>query len=270
MPDRPAKPSIAELRVVCQPGGVTNRAGAEHWVAHVYLRQLSPYLTRILLKTSITPNGVTVLMILAGVTAGLALLIPGLPGATLALIMGQVQMLLDCCDGEIARWREQYSPKGVFLDKIGHYTAESVIPIALGVRASGWPDVPLLTDGTLTSIWPVLGVLLALFILYNKALNDMVHVSRAAAGLDRLPDNREVGSPQGRTLRSLRSAARFVPFHRAYHSVELTILAFIAAVIDAIAGDLIATRVLVGALVVLAPVVILGHIAAIVTSRRLR
>jgi hypothetical protein len=52
--------------------------------------------------------------------------------------------------------------------------------------------------------------------------------------------------------------------------VELTILAFIAAVIDAIAGDLIATRVLVGALVVLAPVVILGHIAAIVTSRRLR
>lgn len=270
MPDRPAKPTIAELRVVCQPGGVTNRAGAEHWVAHVYLRRLSPYLTRVLLKTSISPNGVTVLMILAGISAGLALLIPGLPGATLALIMGQVQMLLDCCDGEIARWREQYSPKGVFLDKIGHYSAESVIPIALGIRASGWPETPLLLDGAPTSIWPLLGVLLALFIVYNKALNDMVHVSRAAAGLEKLPDTREVSVPDRALLARLRSAARFVPFHRAYHSVELTILAFIAAVVDAVAGDLVGTQLLVAVLVVLAPVVILGHIAAIVTSRRLR
>jgi phosphatidylglycerophosphate synthase len=270
VPDRPARPTIAQLRAVCQPDGVTSRAGAEHWVAHVYLRRLSPYLTRLLLRTSITPNGVTVLMILSGITAGLALLIPGLPGATLALVMGQFQMLLDCCDGEVARWREQYSPKGVFLDKIGHYTAESVIPIALGVRASGWPDVPLLSDGVPTSIWPLLGVFLALFIVYNKALNDMVHVSRAAAGLERLPDNREVGTPDRPMLRGLRSAARFVPFHRAYHSVELTILAFIAAVVDAVLGDLSATRVLLAVLVALAPVVIIGHIAAIVTSRRLR
>lgn len=270
MPDRPAKPTIAELRVVCQPGGVTSRAGAEHWVAHVYLRRISPYLTRLLLRTPITPNGATVLMILAGIAAGLALLIPGLPGATLALVMGQVQMLLDCCDGEIARWREQYSPKGVFLDKIGHYTAESVIPVALGVRASGWPDVPLFTNGTLTTIWPLFGVLLALLIIYNKALNDMVHVSRAAAGLERLPDTREVTTPGRPLLRSLRSAARFVPFHRAYHSVELTILAFIAAVFDALVGDLAATRLLVVVLVAVAPVVIAGHIAAIVSSRRLR
>ncbi len=270
MADRPPKPTIAQLREVCQPEGVTSRAGAEHWVAHVYLRRLSPYLTRVLLRTQISPNGVTVLMILTGIAAGLALLIPGLPGATLALLLGQLQMLVDCCDGEVARWQERYSPKGVFLDKIGHYSAEAVIPIALGIRASGWPGEPLLMDGVPTSIWPLLGVLLALMIVYNKALNDMVHVARAAAGLERLPDSAEVGAPTASLLRRLRAATRFIPFQRAYHSVELTILAFIAAIYDAIAGDLTGTRFLVAALVVLAPVVIAGHIAAIVSSRRLR
>jgi phosphatidylglycerophosphate synthase len=270
VPDRPARPSIAQLREVCQPDGVTSRAGAEHWVAHVYLRRLSPYLTRLLLRTPITPNGVTVLMILTGIAAGLALLIPGLPGATLALLLGQLQMLIDCCDGEVARWQERYSPRGVFLDKIGHYTAESVIPLALGVRASGWPAEPLVVDGGLMSPWPLLGALLALLIVYNKALNDMVHVSRAAAGLDRLADTPDVGVPHPGMLRRLRSATRFLPFQRAYHSVELTILAFIAAIADAIMGDLTGTRVLVVALVALAPIAIAGHIAAILTSRRLR
>lgn len=270
MPDRPARPTIAELREVCQPDGVTSRAGAEHWVAHVYLRRLSPYVTRLLLRTPITPNGVTVLMILTGIATGLALLIPGLPGATLAVLLGQLQMLIDCCDGEVARWQERYSPRGVFLDKIGHYTAESIIPIALGVRAAGWPAEPLFADGWMVSPWPLLGVLLALLIVYNKALNDMVHVSRAAAGLDRLNDSHDVAAPSQSGLRRLRSATRFLPFQRAYHSVELTILAFIAAIADAIMGDLTGTRLLLAALVLLAPIAIAGHITAILTSRRLR
>ncbi len=30
-------------------------------------------------------------------------------------------------------------PAGVFLDKVGHYTTEALIPIVLGIRAAGWP-----------------------------------------------------------------------------------------------------------------------------------
>ncbi len=44
---RPAKPTISELRSVCQPPSVTGRSNAEHWVADLYLRNLSPYLTRL-------------------------------------------------------------------------------------------------------------------------------------------------------------------------------------------------------------------------------
>ena len=102
--DRPARPtSIAQLREVTQPPEVRLRANAEHWTASLYLRDLSPYLTWMLLRTSISANGVTGLMILTGWATAAALLIPGIGGAALALVLGQLQMLVDCCDGEVAR-----------------------------------------------------------------------------------------------------------------------------------------------------------------------
>lgn len=258
-------PTIAQIRAVCQPPSVRGRRNSEHWVADVYLRRLSPYLTSVLLRTSITANQVTWLMVGTGIATALVILIPGLPGAGAALILGQLQMLWDCSDGEVARWRGTTSPLGVFIDRVGHYTTEGLIPITLGLRAAGFPDA-----GWLDTPWPLVGALLAVLILYNKALNDMVHVARAYANLDRLEDRAGVGTPQGALLRRLRSLARALPFYRAYHSVELTILIFVAAVVDAFLGDLAATRGLLAALVLLALVTVVGHLLAILSSRKLR
>ena len=69
--------------------------------------------------------------------SGFALLIPGLWGAVLAVLLTQLQMLWDASDGEVARWRGTSSPLGIFLDRVGHYLTESLIPIGLGVRAAG-------------------------------------------------------------------------------------------------------------------------------------
>jgi len=265
LPTRPT--SIDELRRVAQPPEVRSRANAEHWTASLYLRDVSPYLTWWLLKTSISANGVTGLMILTGWATAAALLVPGIGGAMLALVLGQLQMLVDCCDGEVARWRGSSSPAGVFLDKVGHYSTEALIPVVLGVRAAGWPF-----DAPADYLWTTLGLALALVIVLNKALNDMVHVARAAAGLTRLEDKRGgVTVPSGRLLSRLRSAARFVPFHRLYHSVELTMLAVVAALVGLVLDDpLLADRAL---LVVLLPLSVLalgGHFVAIMASRRVR
>ncbi|MCH9840473.1 MAG: CDP-alcohol phosphatidyltransferase family protein [Candidatus Nanopelagicales bacterium] len=265
MNEREASPTIARIKEVCQPPSVRDRKNSEHWVADVYLRDISPYLTKLLLRTSITANGVTYLMILTGALAGFALLIPGLPGATLALLLGQMQMLWDCSDGEVARWRGTSSPKGVFLDRVGHYVAESVIPLALGFRAAGFPEA-----GWLDTPWPLIGALLALLIMFNKALNDMVHVSRAYNNMPRLQDKESVGVPTVSGVRKLRSLAKFFPFQRAYHSVELTIIAFIAAVGDAIVGDLSVTRIVISALTIFGVVTIAGHFVAIMTSSKLK
>lgn len=260
MSQGPANPTVAQLRAVTQPPSVRGRTTSEHWVADVYLRRLSPYLTRVLIRTPISANGVTWLMIATGASAGLALLVPGLPGGALALLLGQLQMLWDCCDGEVARWRSTFSPAGTFLDKVGHYTAESVIPLCLGIRAQ---------DGGLAG-WAWAGAVLAVLVLLNKALNDMVHVSRATAGLPLLQDVEGAGRPQRRGLARLRSAARFLPVHRLFHSVELTIFAAVAAVVDVTAGGLTGTRALLVALVVAAPLAVAGHLLAILSSAKLR
>jgi phosphatidylglycerophosphate synthase len=256
-------PTVAQMRAVTQPATVTGRPSSEHWTGTLYMRRISPYLTRLLLPTRITPNGVTALMILCGAGAAAALVWAGLPGAVLAAALAQAQMLLDCSDGELARWRGDFSAAGVFLDKVGHYVAEGLLPLALGIRA----------DGGITSIgrWTTLGAVLGMLVLFNKSLNDMVHAARARSGLAPLPEMAEVGTPRQRRIRTVRSLARFVPFHRAYHSIEFTLLALLAAIADAVLADgLAATRLLLVALLLAAVVTVAGHVTAILTSSKLR
>lgn len=262
---RPPRPTIAQLRAVTQPAEVVNRRNAEHWTGDLYMRRISPYLTRWLIRTPIRPNGVTWLMIMSGWLAAAVLLVPTWYAALAAMLLTQLQMLWDCCDGEVARWRRVSSPSGVFLDKFGHYTVETLIALALGVRAAG--GVGAVQDHL---GWVTLGALLAWLLCLNKALNDMVHVARAAAGLGRLPDTAEIARPRQRVLAAARSASRFVPFHRLYHSIELTLLILAAAVVDTFVGDLTATRILLAVLVPAALVSTAGHFVAIVASGRLR
>jgi phosphatidylglycerophosphate synthase len=264
---RPVRPSIAELREVTQPESVRTRAGAEHWVASAYLRDLSPYLTRVLLRAGFSANGVTWLMITA---AGLAALLTGWPGLVTAIavvLLVQLQMLLDCCDGEVARWRQTSSPLGVYLDRVGHYVAECGIAVALGVRVAGGVQ--------LGDPYVALGLLLGLLIALNKVENDLVHVARAYAALPQVRDAEDVRVPSGGLLRTLRRAARLVPFHRVFHSVELSILILVAAVIDSLAAGLagadgVATRWLLVGLVGSAAVTVVGHLAAVLASSRLK
>jgi uncharacterized membrane protein len=157
----------------------------------------------------------------------------------------------------------------VFLDKVGHYTTEGAVAVALGFRAVG--DLSLVrTDPGQAYPFIVAGLVLGWFVLLNKALNDMVHVARAFNGLDRLPDTEAAtGIPRG-LLATLKRIARFVPFHRIYHSVELSLLAVAAGIVGLIPGvGLAADRVLVGALAILCAVSVIGHFTAIMASRRL-
>lgn len=214
MANRPSNPTITQIREVCQPISITGRANSEHWVADVYLRSISPYLTKLLLKTSITANGVTYLMILSGIAISASLLISGWTGLLLALFFSQLQMLWDCCDGEVARWRQTSSPMGVFLDRVGHYLAEGLIPIAFGFR--------LATEGDY--LYPLMGALLSVLVLLNKAFNDSVHVARAYAGISKLEDSKSAGEAANSSLSNLRRIFDFIPVQRAFHSVEMTIL----------------------------------------------
>ena len=205
-----------------------------------------------MLPTRVTPNALTWGMIVAGVLAAGALTVPGLWGAIAAFLLIQCQILLDCSDGELARWRKQSSVAGVYLDRFAHYFTESLLPIALGIRADGgWDSI-----GGYTTLGCVAAVL-ALLVRVETAL---VIVARAEAG----PHAASMSWPRVRRM------VAFFPFFRAFVAIEATILALLAAIADSFTDGVPFTRGLVIALVPVAAITVVGHLAAILSSSRLR
>jgi len=236
---------------VAQPESTIRRASGEHWTGGLYMRHLSIRATRLLIPTRVSANALTWLMLLTGIGAALV---------TLVLI--QFQALLDCMDGELARWRRRTGPIGIYVDRLGHYVTDGCLAIAVGVHA----------DGGLGSIdgWTLVGLAAAFLILLTKAETDLVHVARAQSGRERIPDTAATATSHKSVLRSLRSLAKRVPFNRALLAIEMSVLVLLAAVVDAVRGDLDGMRVLDVALLVIAGVVAVGHLLATVTSDRLR
>jgi phosphatidylglycerophosphate synthase len=250
-------PTIAELRAATQPASIFERNSGEHWAGRLYMRRLSPHLTRLLLRTPISANGVTWLMIVVGVAAAAVLALPGLLPAVGAVLLIQLQLLLDCCDGEVARWRGQGSPVGVYLDRIGHWLTEASLPIALGIRAGG-------------DEYLVLGLVISVLVLMIKGESALVTVARAESGRPPAADTAAVAAPRAGLLRRARRLAGTLPFYRAFVAVEATFLALAAAIVDAVTDTHDATQVLVIALVAVAAITALGHLVAILASDRLR
>jgi phosphatidylglycerophosphate synthase len=243
-----SRPTIAELRAVTQPASIFARDSGEHWAGRLYIRRLSPYLTRLLLRTPITPNGVTWLMLLTGLAAAGVLCLPGVLPAVAAVLLIQLQILLDCSDGELARWRDVRSPAGVYLDRVAHWVTETLLPIALGVRADE----------------PLLGLVIAVLVLWIKGESALVTVARAQSGLPPAADTQAVAAPRPGLLARARRGLRRLPFYRAFVAVEFTLLALVASFFDD------GSRVLVVALIPVAAVTVVGHLVAILASGRLK
>ena len=243
---RTSRPSIAELRAATQPPSIFERNSGEHWAGRLYVRRYSPYLTRLLIGTPVTPNGVTWLMVLSGVAAAVAVAFDGVLTALAAVLLIQLQILLDCSDGELARWRGQSSAVGIYLDRFAHWVTEAALPIALGIRVDE----------------PVLGLVTAVLVLFVKGETALVFVARTEAGLERVRDTVSVAAPRGGALAALRRFAGRLPFYRAFVAIEFTALVFVASIFD------VERELLIG-LVVVAAITALGHLVAILTSQRL-
>ena len=186
-------------------------------------------------------------MILAGVAAAAAVAVDGVLTAVAAVVLIQLQILLDCSDGELARWRGQSSPAGIYLDRFGHWVTEALFPIALGIRVDE----------------PVLGLVAAVLVLFVKGETALVFVARTEAGLGRVEDTVAAAAPRGGLLASARRFAGRLPFYRAFVAIEFTVLVLVAAILDV-------ERELLVALVPIAAITALGHLVAILTSQRLR
>ncbi|MGN6606129.1 MAG: CDP-alcohol phosphatidyltransferase family protein [Jatrophihabitans sp.] len=251
--------SLAEVRALAQPPEVLNRRNAEHW-SGTYLRRVSVYLTYALLPTGISANGVTGLMILTGLAGAAVLLWTSAWAIVLCAVLMQLQILIDCSDGEVARVRRTTSSAGVYLDRLGHWTTEAALPLGLGIHVDGGP-------GSIGG-WTTLGALTGLIVLVNKGVGDLVHVARAHAGLPVLADTAGAVRLRGGVVARARALLAHAPVFRAFISIEFSLILLVLVVVDELAG----THLLRGWAAIMAPVALvltLGHLAAVLLSNRL-
>lgn len=250
------RPSLDELRARAHPPGLLDRHSGEHWAGRLYMRRVSLRVTRQLVDAPVSPNQLTLIMLGVGVGAAAVAAVPGVATALACVLLIQLYLLLDCVDGEVARWRGATSALGVYLDRLGHYAAEMSLGVAVGLRAFGfgWQGLAV-------------GCLAALGMVAGKIESDLVAVARP----DGPPlDDEEAARSRVTLLATLRGLVARFPFHRLVGAVELSLAVLVTSLVDVVLGDDRATVALAVALVVIAWVVALLHPIMIATSKRLR
>jgi phosphatidylglycerophosphate synthase len=260
-------PSLDEVRAGGQPPGLKDRRNEEHWAGRLYMRSISPYFTWMFVRIGFSPNQLTYMMIACGMLGGVAVAVTGhgttgLVWAIVGALLIQAYLLLDCSDGEVARFRKRTSITGVYLDRIGHYMSEVTLLAGLGVRAQGaWQNGGYIE----------LGLLAALGAALIKAETDNVVVARAKSGLSADPETGDRAlRPESTGLALAREAVSMLKFHRIIGAVELSLLIVAASVVDQVTGGLTATRVLTVAVAVVAVLQTGLHFVSVIASRRLK
>lgn len=248
-------PSIDELRAVAQPASVLGRVNGEHWMGR-RLRVVSVHVSRLAIRFGISANTLTGIMIVVGLASALAFSAPGW-WPLIGVVGIEIYLLLDCADGEVARWNRATSATGVYLDRLGHYVVEAAIPIGLGLRAGDWS----------LGGWLVLGLIAAVFVLVSKAETDLVDMARLHSGMTKMPEAAITMKVSG--LAAARRMVSRLPFHRIVHAIEASMLAAAAVGADELTDSLDFTRGLVIALVGAAGITAVLHLVSVLTSSRL-
>jgi phosphatidylglycerophosphate synthase len=130
-------PIIKEMRQVCQqrrPNAKGKMVWSGHWFNRFFSRYFSIYITWFFLKLGVSANTATFLIIPTALL-GVLLCIPhilwiNILGCSL-VIMAEV---LDCVDGELARWTKKSSMKGFYLDLVSHVLCNAPVSMICGLR----------------------------------------------------------------------------------------------------------------------------------------
>jgi len=141
--------SVGELWGICYEKQYVYRA----WF-NKYVSKFSIYLTWLLLHTPITPNQVTIIELVLVILSSAFFIFGKLQYIFIGFLILQFTNLLDCVDGEIARYRKKSSLVGAHLENIYHQLISYLMffPLAFGIFLyTSWKSV--LIFGFLCSIF---------------------------------------------------------------------------------------------------------------------
>jgi phosphatidylglycerophosphate synthase len=130
-------------------------------VSRLLNRRLSLALTRLIVPTRLTPNGMTLVATAFGLAAIVAVLAGGHPWFLTGAVLLNVQSVLDGCDGELSRLKYLRSRLGEWLDQV----ADDVINLGYFVAVG----VGLHRAGSTSAAW-ITGIGAASHLVYQAAL----------------------------------------------------------------------------------------------------
>ncbi len=122
--------TITDLKKICQTNESAKHDG---WYAQKITRKISIRLTKLLLHTNITGNQVTILWCFIDICGGLMFIVNLYWLNLLASLFLHIAFILDCTEGEIARYRNTCSLKGKYLDRLCHTVAYPLIFIGISI-----------------------------------------------------------------------------------------------------------------------------------------
>ncbi len=138
-------PSVAELREELRlkkyttfMGKVIGYKGSHYrpFLSHVfieyYLRFFSAYFTKLSLWIGASANQVTFLTIIMGIIAAVLFGFNNYWYSIIACIIIQLIHILDCTDGELARYNKTSSLSGDYLDILQHWITETLVFLFMG------------------------------------------------------------------------------------------------------------------------------------------
>ncbi len=102
----------------------------------VVVRRISKHVTRLALRYNLKPNVITLISVAVAFGAAGMFLLGNRVGLVLGAILLQAALVLDCVDGEVARYNRTFSPVGAWLDGITDRIKEYVVYAALAAGAS--------------------------------------------------------------------------------------------------------------------------------------
>lgn len=151
--------SIKELRKVCYP---ESKASTERRMPYLrfFTRRFSIYFTKFFLKIGLTANQVTFIDFLLNIFLCFLFIRGGRLSFLLAAILLQFWIILDCSDGEVARYRGG-SKEGSTVDALGADFCYTTLFLSIGLGLfrgqeiyflSGWPAFYFLIFGFAASL----------------------------------------------------------------------------------------------------------------------
>jgi len=133
---------------------------------HPIETKISPFFSWLFINLNMPPNIITILFFLIGLISAFLLVFDSLILSVFSYLLYRLHIILDVCDGEVARYTKIYSSYGKYLDLFTHQIVYPVVFIAMVFQ---------IYTILMMSYIPIIGMFLVFLVCFRLSINGIVY-----------------------------------------------------------------------------------------------